>query len=111
MTPELGKSYRLRNGTVGLVDELLHDGTFYGMVTAPGTDLKVRVIWDKDGASTKRGEMWDLTDEMSQDDVVEFVPKTAPDNLSRIAVALERIAAVLEWRADQAANDDFGEDE
>lgn len=107
MTPEIGKTYLLRNGTRGLVDELLSDGTFYGIVTAPATDLRVRVIWDKDGASTKRGSHWDLT--MLAPDIVddepEFIqghPVVDPRNficaesLTRIAAALERIADHLE---------------
>lgn len=95
MTPEIGKTYRLRNGTVGLVNELLETGDFYGVVTAPGTELRVKVIWTKDGASKMRGPQWDLTDEMPQveDDVTEFVradlePGT-PSDLSRIADHLE----------------------
>lgn len=102
MNLELGKTYRLRNGTLGLVEELLGDGTFYGTVTAPGTDLRVRVIWDKDGASTKRGTAWDLVDEVAhiQDDEPDAgqraIVASPSSDLSRIAEALERIAGVLE---------------
>lgn len=100
MTPELSQTYRLRNGTIGYVDELLNDGTYYGVVTSPGTDLKVRVIWDKEGRSTKRGEAWDLTDavEPSADPLIEYDhgPRREIDPMARLATAMERIAAVLE---------------
>lgn len=103
MNLELTKTYRLRNGTLGLVEELLNDGTFYGTVTAPPTDLRVRVIWDKDGLSTKRGTAWDLVEEVAveADDELahlESMRPTAlpPSDLSRIASALERIADALD---------------
>ena len=105
MNLELTKTYRLRNGTLGLVEELLGDGTFYGTVTAPPTDLRVRVIWDETGASTKRGTAWDLVEEVEapSDDEPEQRTYHGPDHgkpapipyssdLSRIASALERIA-------------------
>lgn len=109
MNLELGKTYRLRNGTLGLVEELLGDGTFYGTVTAPPTDLRVRVIWDKDGLSTKRGTAWDLVEEVPvlTDDETTHRIYPGPDHLkpvpigwvtdlSRIATALERIADALD---------------
>ncbi len=103
MTPALHKTYRLRNGTVGLVEEALESGDFYGVVTAPGTDMRVKVIWKSDGAAKMRNDGWDLVDEMPQvaDDVDEFVAaltddQVQPSDLSRIASALERIADYLE---------------
>lgn len=116
MTPEINKTYRLRNGTVGLVDEALESGDFYGTVTAPGTDLRVRVIWTKDGAAKMRNDQWDLTDEMPhvEDDVTAgFLPLVGgevlqPDPLDRIASALERIAEVLVGLNTSAVNE-YGE--
>ena len=115
MNLELTKTYRLRNGTIGLVEELLGDGTFYGTVTAPPTDLRVRVIWDKDGLSTKRGTAWDLVEEVAVE--ADDEPAGEPfafgmpvsqkqrefqrnfidaETVGRIASALERIADHLE---------------